>query len=106
MDELVDEQVNCRHHDRTFHGTVMQATGNRIARGVVPALESQVGNTARYLGRTGRSLCLVSNRGHRRIYGRIAAHDPNGAAEAMFTHVPRPGRSGAMARTKPVRLQR
>ncbi|MFG2012237.1 FadR/GntR family transcriptional regulator [Micromonospora sp. NPDC048868] len=85
MDELVDDHVTYHEHDRAFHDTVMQASGNRIARGVVQALESQVINTARYMGRTERSLCVASNRGHRRIYERIAAHDPDGAAEAMFT---------------------
>jgi DNA-binding GntR family transcriptional regulator len=30
---------------------------------------------------------VASNRGHRHIYERIAAHDPDGAAEAMFTHI-------------------
>jgi DNA-binding FadR family transcriptional regulator len=65
----------------------MQASGNRIARAVVQALQSQVLHTARYVGRSDRSLCVASNRGHRRIYERIAAHDPEGAAEAMFTHI-------------------
>lgn len=87
MDELVSDHVRYHEHDRAFHDTVMQASGNRIARGVVRALESQVANTARYMGRTERSLCVASNRGHRRIYERIAAHDPDGAAEAMYTHI-------------------
>jgi len=87
MDELVDDPDSYHDYDRTFHDTVMQASGNRIARAVVRALESQVVNTARYMGRTERALCEASNRGHRRIYERIAAHDPEGAAEAMFTHI-------------------
>ncbi|CAM5254861.1 hypothetical protein SAURM35S_05202 [Streptomyces aurantiogriseus] len=65
----------------------MQASGNRIPRGVVRAMESQVVNTARYMGRPERAMCAASNRGHRRVYERIAAHDPSGAAEAMFTHI-------------------
>jgi DNA-binding FadR family transcriptional regulator len=87
MDELVDDHITYQQHDRAFHDTVMQASGNRVARSVVRALESQVVNTARYMGRTERSLCEASNRGHRRIYERIAAHDPQGAAEAMSTHI-------------------
>ena len=31
--------------------------------------------------------CVASNLGHRRIYERIAAHDPDGAAAAMFGHI-------------------
>lgn len=87
MDGLVNDRDAYHTHDRTFHDTVMQTSGNRIARAVVRALESQVVNTARYMGRTERTLCVASNRGHRTIYERIAAHDPEGAAKAMFTHI-------------------
>ncbi|GII77086.1 GntR family transcriptional regulator [Sphaerisporangium rufum] len=87
MDEVVDDPAVYADHDRAFHDTIMQASGNRIARGVVRALEAQAVNTARYTGRTERALCVASNLGHRRVYERIAAHDPDGAAEAMFTHI-------------------
>jgi len=87
MDGLVDDHVAYAEHDRSFHDTIMRASGNRIARAVVRSLESQVVNTARYLGRPERALCVASNRGHRRVYECIAARDPGGAAEAMFTHI-------------------
>ncbi|MEV6695469.1 FadR/GntR family transcriptional regulator [Micromonospora sp. NPDC051196] len=106
MDELVDDQVAYHDHDRAFHDVVMQASGNRIARGVVRSLESQVVNTARYMGRTQRSLCVASNRGHRRIYERIAARDPEGAAEAMFTHITEAWLVRRKGSGKATRLQR
>lgn len=106
MDELVDDQVAYHEHDRAFHDVVMQASGNRIARGVVRALESQVVNTARYMGRTERSLCVASNRGHRRIYERIAAHDPDGATQAMFTHITEAWLVRRTGPGRPVRLER
>jgi DNA-binding FadR family transcriptional regulator len=87
MDELVDDTPTYEEHDRLFHDTIMQASGNRIARGVVRALEGQVINTTGYQGRSGRDMCKASNKGHRRIYERIAARDASGAAEAMFTHI-------------------
>lgn len=87
MADLVGDHVAYAQHDRAFHDTIMQTSGNRIARAVVRSLESQVVNTARYMGRPERALCVASNRGHRRIYERIAARDPGGAAEAMFTHI-------------------
>lgn len=87
MDELVDDPESYHEHDRAFHDTVMRASGNRIARAVVRSLESQVINTSSYMGRTERSLCEASNRGHRSIFERIAARDPEGAAEAMFAHI-------------------
>lgn len=106
MDELVGDPAAYAHYDLAFHDVVMQTSGNRIARAVVRSLESQVVNTARYTGRTERSLCVASNRGHRRVYERIGAHDSAGAAEAMFTHITeawlvRRGKGG-----DPVRLQR
>ncbi|MDG4859232.1 FadR/GntR family transcriptional regulator [Streptomyces sp. T-3] len=106
MDELVDDHVTYAEHDRAFHDVIMQASGNRIARGVVRALESQVVNTARYMGRPERALCVASNRNHRRVYERIAAHDPSGAAEAMFTHITEAWLVRRSAPGDPVRLDR
>ncbi|MFJ8717215.1 hypothetical protein ACIRD9_29280 [Streptomyces violaceus] len=39
------------------------------------------------MGLTDRAMCVASNRGHRRVYERFAAHDRSGAAEAVFTHI-------------------
>lgn len=87
MDGLVDDPSSYHEQDRAFHDTVMRASGNRIARAVVRSLESQVINTASYMGRTERALCVASNEGHRRVYERIAARDAEGAGEAMFRHI-------------------
>ncbi|MCA2226321.1 FadR/GntR family transcriptional regulator [Nonomuraea aurantiaca] len=106
MDELVDDHVTYADSDRAFHDTIMRASGNRIARGVVRSLESQVVNTARYLGRTERALCVASNLGHRRIYERIAARDPAGAAEAMFNHITEAWLVRRSGSADPLRLER
>jgi DNA-binding FadR family transcriptional regulator len=106
MDELVDDHVVYEEHDRAFHDTVMQASGNRIARAVVRSLESQVINSARYVGRTDRSLCVASNLGHRRVYERIAARDPAGAAAAMFSHITDAWLIRRNGPANPARLQR
>jgi DNA-binding FadR family transcriptional regulator len=106
MDTLVDDPHLYGDQDRAFHDTIMRASGNRIARAVVRSLESQVVNTARYMGQTDRALCVASNRGHRRVCERIAAGDPDGAASAMFTHIteawlvrrPGPGDPGRLQR--------
>ncbi|GGU54582.1 GntR family transcriptional regulator [Lentzea flava] len=87
MDELVGDVPAYEEHDRLFHDTIMQASGNRIARGVVRSLEAQAITTAGYLGKSSRDLCKASNAGHRRILERIAAKDAAGAADAMFTHI-------------------
>jgi DNA-binding FadR family transcriptional regulator len=87
MDDVVADPVAYAGYDRAFHDLIMQTSGNRLARAVVRALESQVLNTVRYVGKTTSALCTASNQGHRRVYERIAAHDPAGAADAMFTHI-------------------
>ncbi|WP_435864936.1 FCD domain-containing protein [Streptomyces umbrinus] len=84
----------------------MRASGNRIVRGAVRALESQVVNTARYMGRPERAMCVASNRGHRRVYEYIAAHDPSGVAEAMHPHHRSPGSSAAVPPGGPVPMDR
>jgi hypothetical protein len=87
MDTLTEDPAAYAARDLAFHDTIMRASGNRIARAMVRALESQVVNTARYVGEIRPDLCAASNRGHRAIYERIAAHHPDGAAQAMFQHI-------------------
>ena len=41
MDDLVNDHVMYEEHDRAFHDAIMQASGNRIARGVVKSLQTQ-----------------------------------------------------------------
>jgi DNA-binding FadR family transcriptional regulator len=106
MDALVDDHLRYADHGRAFHDLIMQASGNRIARAVVRALESQVVNTARYMGEPRRDQCVASNRGHRRIYELIAAHRPEAASEAMFTHITEAWLVRRHGRGEPVRLRR
>ena len=47
MDVLVGDPAAYAGQDRAFHDLIMQTSGNRIARAVVRALESQVVNTVR-----------------------------------------------------------
>jgi DNA-binding FadR family transcriptional regulator len=103
---MLNDHVAYADHDRAFHDAIMQASGNRIARAVVRALESQVFSTARYMGKPARPLRVASNRGHRQIYERIAAHDPTGAADAMFTHITDAWLVRRNGTDEPVRLHR
>jgi DNA-binding FadR family transcriptional regulator len=106
MDELVGDHVAYALQDRAFHDVVMRTSGNRLARAVVRALESQVVNTVRYMGHPHREQCIASNRGHRQVYERIAARDPAGAAEAMFTHITQAWVVRRSGPGEPVRLHR
>jgi DNA-binding FadR family transcriptional regulator len=106
MDGLVDDHAGYAEQDRAFHDLVMQTSGNRLARAVVRALESQVVNTVRYLGHPHREQCIASNAGHRRIYERIAAHEPEQAAQAMFAHTTEAWEVRRNGPGDPVRLRR
>lgn len=106
MDELVDDHVRYAEQDRAFHDLVMQTSGNRLARAVVRALESQVVNTVRYMGHPHRDQCIASNAGHRRIYQQIAAHEPAAAAAAMFAHITEAWEVRRGGPGDPVRLRR
>jgi DNA-binding FadR family transcriptional regulator len=106
MDTLVDDPMAYAEQDRAFHDTIMRSSGNVIARAVVRALESQVLNTTRYMGQIRRDLCVASNDGHRNIYLRIAAHDPDGAAAAMFKHITDAWEVRRGGTGEPVRLRR
>jgi DNA-binding FadR family transcriptional regulator len=106
MDGLVDDAMAYADQDRTFHDLIMQTSGNRIARGVVRALESQVLSTYRYMGEPRRDHCVASNQGHRRIAERIAEHDPDGASVAMYTHITQAWLVRRNGPGEPVRLQR
>jgi DNA-binding FadR family transcriptional regulator len=106
MDDLVNDPAAYAELDRAFHDAIMRTSGNRIARAVVRALESQVVNTARYLGEVRPDLCVASNRGHRKIYQRIAAHDADGAAAATFDHITEAWVVRRKGSGEPVRLRR
>jgi DNA-binding FadR family transcriptional regulator len=106
MDTLVADPLAYADQDRAFHDAIMRTSGNRIARAVVRALERQVINTARYVGAISRDLCVASNQGHRNIYLRIAAHDPDGASEAMFNHITEAWVVRRGGNGEPVRIRR
>lgn len=73
--------------DVDFHDAVMRASGNRLARAVVRTIHSEARASTRYNGEPQRSDCEASNAGHAAIYERIAARDPEGAAQAMSEHI-------------------
>jgi DNA-binding FadR family transcriptional regulator len=106
MDALVDDPEGYLEHDRAFHDVVMRTSGNRIARAVVRALESQVVRVSRYMGRPHRDQRVASNRGHRRVAEAIAAADPAAASAAMSAHITEAWLVRREGPTEPTHLQR
>lgn len=73
--------------DVDFHDAIMRASGNRLARAIVRTVHSEARASTRYNGHPRRGDCEASNAGHARIYERIVARDPDGAAAAMSEHI-------------------
>lgn len=73
--------------DVDYHDAVMRASGNRLGRAVVRTIHAEARASNRYNGQPRRADCEASNAGHIKIYERIAARDPDGAAVAMSEHI-------------------
>jgi GntR family transcriptional regulator, galactonate operon transcriptional repressor len=73
--------------DVGFHDAVMRASGNRLSRVANHKLLTEALQSLRYLGETTPEDCRRANVGHKAIHDRIAAGDPEGAAQAMNEHI-------------------
>lgn len=73
--------------DLEFHDVIMRASGNRLGRAVVRTIHSEARSSDRYNGYPQRADCEASDVGHRQIYDRIVAADPEGAAREMSKHI-------------------
>jgi GntR family galactonate operon transcriptional repressor len=73
--------------DVAFHDAVMRASGNRLSRVANHKLLTEALGSVRYLGEATPKACRRANVGHKAILERIAAGDPDGAAQAMNDHI-------------------
>ena len=90
LDQLAEQVVAPSQYiltDVAFHDAVMRASGNQLARAVVRTIHSEARASNRYNGQPRPRDCAVSYAGHAAIYERIAARDPDGAAQAMSDHI-------------------
>ena len=90
LDRMAVEVVAPDRHmvtDLEFHDVIMRASRNRLGRAVVRTIHSEARASDRYNGYPQRAGCEASDVGHREIYDRIVAADPEGAARAMSEHI-------------------
>ncbi|MFD0658676.1 FadR/GntR family transcriptional regulator [Thermocatellispora tengchongensis] len=73
--------------DVAYHDRIMLASGNRLARAIVRTVHAEARTSLRYVGDPRPDDCEASNAGHIRIFECLLARDPDGAAEAMTTHI-------------------
>jgi DNA-binding FadR family transcriptional regulator len=72
--------------DTQFHDEVMRMSRNRLARAVVRSIHDQARSDAGY-NDPHPAIVRMAHRGHEAILERIAARDPEGAAEVMREHI-------------------
>jgi DNA-binding FadR family transcriptional regulator len=90
LDRLAAEVAAPERHvltDLEFHEAIMRASGNRVGRAVVRTIHSAARAGQRHADRPVRADCEAADIGHARVYQRIVAGDPDGAAEAMTMHL-------------------
>jgi DNA-binding FadR family transcriptional regulator len=73
--------------DVTFHDVIMRVSGNALARSVVSSVHLHARASNRYTGLASPAALRPTHEGHLRIYERLAAHDVEGAREAMHEHI-------------------
>jgi GntR family galactonate operon transcriptional repressor len=73
--------------DLAYHDAIMEASGNRFARAVIHAVNTEAFRSLRYIGEPTLEDCRQSNREHEDIFNRLKARDDAGAAHAMDQHI-------------------
>ena len=79
-----------------FHDTVMDISGQRLARAIVTSIHGKARTTGRYHGATTAARIAETVNEHRRILDAICAGDGAGANAAMYEHI-----TGSWARRRP-----
>jgi len=82
--------------DVDFHDTVMDISGQRLARAIVTSIHGKARTTSRYHGATTAARIAETIDEHRRILDAICAGDAAGANAAMYEHI-----TGSWARRRP-----
>jgi GntR family transcriptional regulator, galactonate operon transcriptional repressor len=82
--------------DVSFHGLVMEISGNRLARAIVSSIHDKARATLRYHGATSAGMIEQTLEEHRAIVEAIARRDAPAANQAMHDHI-----TSAWARRRP-----
>jgi GntR family transcriptional regulator, galactonate operon transcriptional repressor len=84
--------------DVRFHDTVMEISGNRLARAIVSSIHDKARATLRYRGATLAGMIAQTLDEHRAIVEAIGRRDGPAANQAMYDHI-----TGAWARRRPAK---
>ena len=82
--------------DVRFHNTVIELSGNRLARAIVSSIHDKARATLRYRGSTSADMIAQTLDEHRAILEAICHRDAGAANQAMYAHI-----TGSWARRRP-----
>lgn len=82
----IDDEAEFMHHDRSFHGHILAASGNQRLTSMIGNLRSHIRQRGvSTVGRT-RSLAVILSE-HEAIMEALEARDPDRTAKAMRNHI-------------------
>ena len=88
LEKLLDEPEKYQDAEGEYHDLILRGSGNRLGRSIIRSIHPRARINFRYRGAgVNADHMLMSHRGHTALYERLAAHDPDGAAEVMREHI-------------------
>ena len=88
LERLLDQPEQYQQAEGDYHDLVLRGSGNRLGRSIIHSIHPRARINIRYRGiGVSADHMMMSHRGHAAIYERLAARDPDGAAEVMREHI-------------------
>jgi DNA-binding FadR family transcriptional regulator len=88
LEKLLDQPEKYQDAEGEYHDLILRGSGNRLGRSIIRSIHPRARTNFRYRGAgVSADHMLMSHRGHAAIYERLAARDPDGAAEVMREHI-------------------
>ena len=88
LGKLLDQPEKYRDAEGEYHDLILRGSGNRLGRSIIRSIHPRARMNVRYRGiGVSADHMLMSHRGHVALYDRVAARDPDGAAEVMREHI-------------------
>ena len=88
LGKLLDQPEHYQQAEGDYHDLILRGSGNRLGRSIIHSIHPRARINVRYRGiGVSADHMMMSHRGHAAIYERLAARDPDGAAEVMREHI-------------------
>ena len=88
LEKLLGQPEKYQDAEGEYHDLILRGSGNRLGRSIIRSIHPRARTNFRYRGAgVSANHMLMSHRGHVAIYERLAARDPDGAAEVMREHI-------------------